>query len=71
MAHLALYYDFIELTLFFSKSLIFSLLEPSNFDKMAEIEENITKIVYFIEKFMIGQCSHKEICKKLVKWGFP
>ena len=37
MAHLTQYNEFIGLKVFFSKFLVFILIEPSDFDKMAEI----------------------------------
>ena len=70
MAHLAQYCENKDLKLFLSHFLIYTLLEPSDFDKMAEIQENITKIVDLSAKIMIGQCSHEEMCKKIKNWGF-
>ena len=66
MTHLAQYCEYKDLKLFFSQFLIYTLLEPSDFDKMAEIQENIKKIVDLNAKIMIGQCSLEEICKKLI-----
>ena len=43
MAHLAQYNEFIGLKLFLSKFFVFILIEPSDFDKMAETWKKIHK----------------------------